>query len=271
MHPAGLILPKQVASGASLYDGSLFLHLDAGDSSSYPGSGSTWYDLTSNAYDFSLTNTTYNGTYGAISFTGTNSYAFRTNQVSTIFNFQNLTNGDISFEFWANLDSSTSIQDTISSLGFAYGSAGTTYWQWRVFHSYGTVGSYTGSYYQVNFIQSNTVNYGKLIQNTDPNYTSSQSASTWYHFFVTFDISTQTITWYQNGVDVGGTYTGTGCTSYRSVNTSWDDLGVGASDNNGSKYYSFDGDIAVFRMYDECVGATDVAGNFDYYKARFGY
>lgn len=271
MHPTGLILPKQVTSTSLYNPSSLFLHLDAGDSGSYPGSGSTWYDLTSNTYDFSLTNTTYNGTYGAISFSGTNSYAFRSNQVNTIFDLRNLSNGDISIEFWVYLDSSTSTNDTICSLGFAFGTVSTTYYQWRVYHHYGTVGSYTGSYFDVTFVQANNVYLGNRIQNTDPSYTTSHSGTTWYHFFITFDQSAQTIKWYQNGVDVGGTVAGSSCTSYRTPNTSWDDFGVGASDNNGSNYYSLDGDLAVFRLYDECVGATDVAGNFDYYKSRFGY
>lgn len=40
-----------VPSSASLITTNLVQHLDAGDSSSYPGSGSTWFDLTSNNVD----------------------------------------------------------------------------------------------------------------------------------------------------------------------------------------------------------------------------
>lgn len=44
---------------------SLDLHLDAGDSSSYSGSGTTWLDLTSNNYDFTLINgPVYNSGFG---------------------------------------------------------------------------------------------------------------------------------------------------------------------------------------------------------------
>jgi len=42
-------------------------HLDAGDSSSYTGSGTTWSDLTTNGYDFTLTTPTFNGTAGNLS------------------------------------------------------------------------------------------------------------------------------------------------------------------------------------------------------------
>tara|TARA_A100001201_G_C4085351_1_gene200269 strand:+ start:557 stop:1333 length:777 start_codon:yes stop_codon:yes gene_type:complete len=43
----------------------LDLHLDAGDSSSYSGSGTTWFDLTSNNHDFTLINgPVYNSGFG---------------------------------------------------------------------------------------------------------------------------------------------------------------------------------------------------------------
>jgi hypothetical protein len=37
----------------------LQLHLDAGDTNSYPGTGTTWYDLSGNGYDFNITNTAF--------------------------------------------------------------------------------------------------------------------------------------------------------------------------------------------------------------------
>ena len=53
--------PGIVTSGLSLY-------LDAGNSKSYPGSGTTWYDLTNNGYNGTLTNgPTYSS--GGINFT----------------------------------------------------------------------------------------------------------------------------------------------------------------------------------------------------------
>jgi hypothetical protein len=46
----------------------LFLYLDASDAASWPGSGTTWYDLTANAFNFTLYNTWSSGG------TGTNKY-----------------------------------------------------------------------------------------------------------------------------------------------------------------------------------------------------
>jgi len=55
----------------------LIIHLDAGVTSSYPGSGSTWYDITANNNDFTLTNSpTYSSANGGkFQFNGTNQYA----------------------------------------------------------------------------------------------------------------------------------------------------------------------------------------------------
>lgn len=51
---------------------SLELHLDAADPTSYPGSGSTWYDISGNSRNGSLVNTGYSNGY--ITFNGSNSY-----------------------------------------------------------------------------------------------------------------------------------------------------------------------------------------------------
>lgn len=56
----------------------LMCYLDAGISTSNPGSGTTWYDLTPNAYNFTLVNGAAFGGSGAsayVSFDGTNQYA----------------------------------------------------------------------------------------------------------------------------------------------------------------------------------------------------
>ncbi len=54
----------------------LVLHLDAGNTASYSGSGTTWNDLSGNGSNVTLTNTTYSSDNGgSIVFNGTNAYA----------------------------------------------------------------------------------------------------------------------------------------------------------------------------------------------------
>ena len=43
-------------SGTGIVTSGLVLHLDAGDSNSYPGSGTTWSDLSDTGDDFTLIN-----------------------------------------------------------------------------------------------------------------------------------------------------------------------------------------------------------------------
>ena len=57
------------AAQASIITTNLIQHLDAANSSSYPGSGSTWYDLTANSIDGTFRGApTYSSTDGGGSF-----------------------------------------------------------------------------------------------------------------------------------------------------------------------------------------------------------
>lgn len=56
---------------------SLLLHLDAGDTSSYPGTGSDWTDLSGNGYNATLSNSPSfdSSNNGSLIFNGTNQFA----------------------------------------------------------------------------------------------------------------------------------------------------------------------------------------------------
>ncbi len=64
-----------IPSGALITDG-MFMHLDAADPASYPGSGTTWTDLTGNGNDGTLINGVGYSTSGngSLTFDGTNDY-----------------------------------------------------------------------------------------------------------------------------------------------------------------------------------------------------
>ena len=65
-----------ILSSAGLVTDGLTLNLDAGDSASYPGSGSTWTDLAGTADNITLVNSpTYtSGTPAYFTFNGSNQY-----------------------------------------------------------------------------------------------------------------------------------------------------------------------------------------------------
>jgi hypothetical protein len=70
-------------TGAPVVDGSLVLWLDAGQTTSYPGTGTTWTDLSGKGNNGTLTSgPTYNATNGgSIVFDGTNDYVTASNAV----------------------------------------------------------------------------------------------------------------------------------------------------------------------------------------------
>ena len=73
-----LELPNTTVVMGSTADPNLILHLDAGNPTSYPGSGSTWADISGNSNDFSLIGSfAYNGAVGGgcLEFQGTGEYA----------------------------------------------------------------------------------------------------------------------------------------------------------------------------------------------------
>ena len=68
-------------AGPDAVDNGLVLALDAADTNSYPGSETTWYDLSGNSNDSTLINSpTFEN--GAIDFNGTDEYA-QVNSVTT--------------------------------------------------------------------------------------------------------------------------------------------------------------------------------------------
>ncbi len=69
-------------AGADIVESGLTLYLDAGNFRSYPGSGTTWFDLSPNKYDFTVNASGWNNTTDSIpahfNFEGTYGHATRT-------------------------------------------------------------------------------------------------------------------------------------------------------------------------------------------------
>lgn len=77
------MLLAQTNAGYTFPQANRVVHLDAGNSSSYSGSGTTWSDLTDNNNDFTLNSCSFdNGNGGSIDFDGTNSTADRGSELT---------------------------------------------------------------------------------------------------------------------------------------------------------------------------------------------
>ena len=225
-------------------------HLDAGNSSSYSGTGTNWYDLTSNNADATL----YNGASysssdsGYIDFDGTNDYA----QIdesnigsSTLFSGSN----SYSVSLWFNVDSfPSSTSYTISpillwggkrSIFFTIGDGSPT-------NKLGWRGNIGGSW-------------------TTPVLSNILSLNTWYNICVTYDPSSGFVL-YQNGSSVDtSTLTGNSA-AFSSQLTD----GVQIGGHTRSSTRDFDGSVSSVLIYDKTLSSTEVAHNFNDIKGRYG-
>jgi len=220
---------KTAGGGGGIVTNNLVLHLDAGDSSSYSGSGTTWTDLSSSSNNGTLTNgpTFDSANGGSIVFDGTNDYVQFS---SDTFN----PNADFTISAWVNLDTATGTNNytIISDVNFT-GSI-----QLRYKNGTG-----------VQIIDNNIVNVGTFAS-------SSLSTTTWYN--VTVTRSSNTYTLYLNGSSTS---------SFTSSNT-YDGgaRSIGINKYNSEKW---DGKIAQVFAYSSTLTSSEVLQNYNATKSRY--
>lgn len=211
----------------------LVLSLDAGNSSSYPGSGTTWTDLSGSVN----TGTLYNGPIyssnngGYLDFDGIDDYAGGANSVST-----DLT-GDMSCEVWFKLDAVAA--DWVRPLGKG-DSTNRTYGLW-----YNTTSG--GFLYQ---------RYGTT--NFQATYSTLPTVGQWYQMVGTTTGSNHVL--YINGVSVA-TATATGPWA-----SSTEGYRVAAA-----TFHTFhNGPLSIARLYNRGLSAVEVSQNFNAVRGRYG-
>jgi len=219
----------------------LVLNLDAGFLPSYPTTASTWYDLSGNTNNGTLTNgPTFNSdNSGSIVFDGTNDYV----QVTSPFGDIDWSSRAWSFSAWMKLD--------------ALGDRGLV-----------NLNSSNSSHYIVtNVFYSDGKSYWYFIKNSVPtqtNFTQTTgnfSINEIFHFTMTYNgsgLSNGNINFYKNGTLL--TTTGGG--------------GAGVANESGlqigGRYYPLDGNIYNFIMYNRVLSQTEVTQNYNAQKSRFG-
>ena len=100
---------SSLASSGVITD-QLLLHLDARNTGSYPGSGATWFDLSPNANDATLSNHSFDGTDLSFTYSGT--------QVITDEDIAIAQNQAFSVGFWINPSDNSKPSNVRSSNGF---------------------------------------------------------------------------------------------------------------------------------------------------------
>jgi hypothetical protein len=209
----------------------LVLCLDAGNVKSYPGSGTTWTDLSGNEITGTLTNgPTYSSANGgSIVFDGTNDI------VTFPLNITIPTPAGITVEVWFRTTSSTKYQD-IFDMSDAFGVWITT--------NYSSTGKITASFNTVTGVMS-----------------ADYSANTWYQVVISGSGTSNTL--YLNGVSVA--------TASQTVATSvnFNTARIGNVDGDRAPEYLV-GNVASLKFYNRALTATEIQQNFNALRGRYG-
>jgi hypothetical protein len=215
----------------------LVLNLDAGNASSYPGSGTTWTDLSSAKNGTLVNGPTYSSANGGcIIFDGANDYVNigvgkGVNQFS----------GDFAISVWVMADSTGSTFGNI--VGDYYTGSVSTTNEWQLMMSNGA---------QISFYRVGT---GSIF-----NIASGYSANTWINVVVSRIGST--ITLYTNSNSIAT------ATNSNIFGTATGNLNIGIDGNNAQE--PFKGRIADVKIYDKGLSASEVLQNFNALRGRYG-
>jgi hypothetical protein len=224
----------------SIVTDGLVLHLDAGDSNSYPGSGSgtTWYDLSGNGNNGTIIGATYDSADGgSLSFDG-NDYVGAGNLGSFY------TQGTISYWMY-----STAVENYRNPFSTHYlgGNAGIRFEQYTTASPYGgfsvVIGNDGGGLVAYSYLPSSVL-----------------SSNTWYNVVLVWNTTTNNATGYLNGIEKFSSSHSLWATTLPSIS-----IGSGFDSN---RY--FKGNISSTKIYNKALTSSEVTQNFDALKGRYG-
>ena len=238
------------ANGGKIVTNGLVLSLDAGDRNSYPGSGTTWRDMSGNQNTLTLYNgATFNSANGgSIVFDGTNDGVSGSN--ASVYSITNT----ISLEVWAYITTSD---------GFIIGKG----------PSNGAENYFPGNY-ELQINTSNVLGFLYQINNTPGSNayeayltaTNVFSLNTWTHIIATASTlgGSRTVTMYTNGVTRTTTRAASAGDMISTNNT--EPLRIGLRKDG----YAMAGNISIARMYNRVLSASEALQNYNAQKSRFG-
>jgi hypothetical protein len=222
------------------------VNLDASSLSSYPGSGTTWFDISGNGNNSTLV--------GSPVFSGSDPLYY--------FSFDaNTKSGTLSTSVLNNYSSGTiecSVFITNLSSSFIFAR------QRNGVNSYNvlSVGSYSGTTGVFTSGTSGIVYYHNKNSQTILNSSTALSANTWYRLAVTFN--TSGVTLYINGVQ-NATLSG----DYSVPNDLTVDPRIGAWIAD-SVNRPMNGRLDQFQVYNRDLSAAEILQNFNFYRSRYG-
>ena len=228
---------SNLGSSGPIITSGLVLHLDAGNTASYPGSGTTWTDLSSSGNNGTLTNgPTYSSSNGgSIVFDGINDFVNSGSSISLP--------GNISVFAWVYASSFNTWNLIVTKWFTAGGEAQDFHWALKSSTS-------EADPKQNLYTTSNSDIYGN----------STFSLNTWYYVGFTL-VNGGTLTFYKNGV-ADGTSNSVSRTSQIS------NLQIGES--RASVAAGLKGRIPQVSIYNRALTAAEVLQNYNAFRPRFG-
>jgi hypothetical protein len=217
--------------------------LDASSGASYPGSGSTWYDISGQANNATLTGATYSTAGGApsIYFDGVNDYASFGNggvpQPSL----------PITWNFWIKGDAAAPAQpDGMFDTGPGLGNV-----MRQIDNS-----AYGGS--EIPTVEWSGQNPKIDITQAAGSYT----VTNWNQFTFVYNYTTvRTISWYMNGVFISS------ANGTSSSTLSWTEVVLGAINKNDFWLKAYMNNASLYSVE---LSAAEILQNYNAYKGRFG-
>jgi hypothetical protein len=226
----------------------LILFLDAADSNSYPGTGTTWFDLSGNGFHGTLTNgPVHNGTY--FDFDGDNDYVeMGTIGTSHPLQLSSPSGGGITVMFAAWFDTGGDAYQRIADKSDG-GSAANG---WAIYPQ-----SSTPNQGDIDFhagVPGANATMGTTINPTP--------ANTWAIWSFTWNQSTGSYEWKQNNSTVSS-----GTVSYSIANVQTN-MRLGTWNHTDAR--ELNGRIGFFMVYDRPLSPSELTNNFDILKGNYG-
>lgn len=224
----------------SINESGLLLHLDAGNKSSYPGTGATWKDLSGNGYNATLVHSpTYSAANGGIlSFDGSNDYAYTTATPFTA-------NSDYTIQIWQKNTEST------NRIGILF--TNKEYWN-------------SGEGVHILNITSPLIFYSMTRTNSG-----SQEAG----FGITLPATSWTLITVKRASNLYYTYRDTtvvrnGASITGTITDQYNYFSIAGRGSGGVPTYAWPGKIGQILVYQRALSAAEILQNYNATKGRFG-
>jgi hypothetical protein len=239
---------KQIIATPIVTNG-LVLNLDSSRTSSYPNSGTTWFDISGNGNNGTMMN--------GVGYSSSNSVSLTFDQINDYISLPNMSTylmnkSKFTYETWIKVNNPAMADPYLQTL-----------------FSFGNSGQYSNDI--MFFITSNSLNI-QINNGADGGCSLPYSSTSWNNVCVVYDgtqtVNSDRIKVYINGILQTLTTTYTIPSTTANINTT--NCGIGAYSSNNFANCHFGGNIGSARLYTTSLIASEVTQNFNATKSRFG-